>query len=135
MKAKEKAEKHEEVRSIKKVHRHPHFNPGTFDSDIAIIELSAPIVFTDYIIPICLPHDDSDFSLIKSGAKAMVIGWGVTSKRKGFSKRLKEVEVPIIKQNLCKRTMSKYPLTDNMFCAGKNTLFYLKAGEMLNAKM
>lgn len=92
----------------------------TYDSDIAVIELDSPVTFTDYVMPICLPNEDSDYKLLVDGATALVVGWGSAKIGRPFSKRLKEVDVPIIQQSECKKQM-KYVVTDNMFCAGKRT--------------
>jgi len=118
IRAKRKAEPNEQVRTIKKIFFHPQYNSNTYDSDIAIVELSSPVDITDYVIPICLPHDESDFKLATPGANAVVIGWGATKRNKNkWSKRLKEVRVPIIDKAKCRKRMT-YPVTDNMFCAG-----------------
>merc|ERR1712141_133905 len=118
IKAKRKVEPNEQVKKIKKIHRHPQYNEITYDSDIAIIELESPVEFTDFVIPICLPHDESDFKLLVVKSYVVVIGWGATRKNKNkWSKRLKEVRIQIINQSECKRKMT-YPVTDNMFCAG-----------------
>ena len=121
IRAKRKAEPNEQVRTIKKIFFHPQYNSNTYDSDIAIVELSSPVDITDYVIPICLPHDESDFKLATPGANAVVIGWGATKRNKNkWSKRLKEVRVPIIDKAKCRKRMT-YPVTDNMFCAGNCT--------------
>ena len=109
------------MKTIKKIRFHPQFNSVSYDSDIAVVELSSPVDFTDYVIPICLPHDESDFKLLISGANAVVTGWGATKRGKNkWSKRLKKVRVPIINSKKCRKGMT-YPVTDNMFCAGKRT--------------
>ena len=124
IKAKRKREPNEQVRNIKKIHRHPQYDEITYDSDIAIIEMDSPVQFTDYVIPICLPHDESDFNLVVANANAVVIGWGATRKnRYKWSKRLKEVVVKVIDKTECKRKMT-YPVTENMFCAGKSNFYF-----------
>lgn len=117
MKARKAVEPHEQVRRIKTVHSHPRFNAATYDSDIAVVELDVAVTLTDYVIPICLPYDDSDYDLIATGKTAVVIGWGASRKSRAFSRKLKEVDLPIIDGKKCQEKMS-YPVTENMFCAG-----------------
>jgi len=36
---------------------HPHYNNKTFANDIALLKLSEPVTFNDYLSPICLPEN------------------------------------------------------------------------------
>ena len=40
-----------------------------------LLKLDSPVIITDSVIPICLPYEDSDYDLLKTGAKA-TYGWG-----------------------------------------------------------
>ena len=117
-----KNEAHEQIRSIKMLYTHPRFDHPTFDSDLALVELDKPVIITDYVIPICLPYDDSDFKLLKPGEEAMIAGWGSKDKKREdklkTTKRLREVKIPLVEHRRCNSAMS-HPLTANMFCAGK----------------
>ncbi len=117
-----RTEPNEQIRKVKKIHRHPRFDPTTYDSDVALLELDSPVLITDYVIPICLPYDDSDFKLLKTGVDVVVSGWGSKSikqlEKKKFSRKLLEIEFPVADQIDCMRKMSS-PVTANMFCAGK----------------
>ena len=116
-------EPHEQIRNIIRVVRHRNYNAETYDSDIALLELDSPVIINDYVIPICLPYDDSDFRLLKTGVKVMISGWGSKNARKEaklkFSRKLQELEIPIVDRIDCKAKMNS-PVTANMFCAGKN---------------
>uniref|UniRef100_A0A8C7V9M2 Peptidase S1 domain-containing protein n=1 Tax=Oncorhynchus mykiss TaxID=8022 RepID=A0A8C7V9M2_ONCMY len=52
---------------------HPAYNGSTHDNDIALLRLSSPVNFTDYIFPICLAASDSVFH---QGTESWVTGWG-----------------------------------------------------------
>ena len=126
-KTKVKNEVTEQIRSIKRFYTHPQFDNITFDSDIVLVELDKPVKITDYVIPICLPYDDSDFKLLKPGEEAMIAGWGykdqIHTVKRMATKRLREVKIPLVDYELCARRLA-YPVTENMFCAG--TIFFIK---------
>lgn len=48
------------------------FNPKTFNNDIALVELSSPVVLTEWVMPVCLPSDPEP----PPGAPCLVAGWG-----------------------------------------------------------
>uniref|UniRef100_A0A4W6D1F8 chymotrypsin n=1 Tax=Lates calcarifer TaxID=8187 RepID=A0A4W6D1F8_LATCA len=50
------------------------------ENDIALLELAAPVNFTDYIRPVCLASADSTFH---TGTNSWITGWGDT-KSNGF---------------------------------------------------
>lgn len=61
--------------SLKKIISHPDYNYMTFDYDIALLELSEPLKFTNTIQPICLPDSSHMFP---AGMSCWVTGWGTT---------------------------------------------------------
>ncbi|KAL0180381.1 hypothetical protein M9458_025823, partial [Cirrhinus mrigala] len=50
--------------------------PNQFLNDIALLRLSEPVNFTNYISPICLAANDSVFH---DGTTCWTTGWGETS--------------------------------------------------------
>lgn len=62
-----------EQRSLKRIISHPDYNQMTFDYDIALLELSEPLEFTNTIQPICLPDSSHMFP---AGMSCWVTGWG-----------------------------------------------------------
>ena len=51
---------------------HPQFDPRTFEYDLALLRFYEPVTFQPNILPICVPHDDTNFV----GHTAYVTGWG-----------------------------------------------------------
>lgn len=58
---------------LRKVALHPRYNPGILDFDVALLELTRPLVFNKYIQPVCLPLAIQKFPV---GRKCMISGWG-----------------------------------------------------------
>ncbi|CAJ1075932.1 transmembrane protease serine 9 [Xyrichtys novacula] len=107
-------------RSVTRVINHPDYNPRSGDNDISLLKLSAPVDFTDYILPVCLAAPDSTFF---SGVVSWVTGWGDI----GFGvplpapQNLMEVDVLVVGNRQCKCNYGVGRITDNMICAGVNT--------------
>ncbi|XP_043942151.1 serine protease 27-like [Protopterus annectens] len=67
--------------------------------DIALLQLSHTIAYTDYIRPICLPSSDVEFP---NGLMCWVTGWGINSYEEITGQDiLQEGEIPIINQPQC----------------------------------
>uniref|UniRef100_A0A3B3VQ55 Zgc:165423 n=1 Tax=Poecilia latipinna TaxID=48699 RepID=A0A3B3VQ55_9TELE len=82
---------------------HPDYNSNTNDNDVALVQLSAAVTFTDYVQPVCLAADGSVFP---SGLDCWVTGWGTLS----------EDGSKIHFLSKCSDSYSV--LTNNMLCAG-----------------
>merc|ERR1712076_236535 len=63
------------VINVKKATMHPDYNKKTTDNDIAVLELSEELTFTDKVKPACLP---SSASKDYSGTASTISGWGGT---------------------------------------------------------
>jgi len=59
-------------RRVQIVASHPQFDPRTFEYDLALLRFYEPVTFQPNILPICVPHDDTNFV----GHTAYVTGWG-----------------------------------------------------------
>lgn len=73
-------------KNVKRVIPHPNYNPYTFDNDIALMELDSPVMFSDYIRPICLPAPQHDFAV---GNTVWITGWGATREGGEFPQTVK----------------------------------------------
>ena len=60
-------------RTVARIILHPSYDSITSDNDIALLRLSSPVTFTDYIRPVCLAASDSVFN---NGTDSWVTGWG-----------------------------------------------------------
>uniref|UniRef100_A0A8C8DP14 Peptidase S1 domain-containing protein n=1 Tax=Oryzias sinensis TaxID=183150 RepID=A0A8C8DP14_9TELE len=96
-------------RKITRLILHENYNSNTKDNDIALLQLSSPVTFNNYITPVCLPSTGSTFY---SGVNTWVTGWVFLP----APQTLQEVQVPIVGNRQCKCSYSS--ITDNMVCAG-----------------
>ncbi|XP_048029653.1 serine protease 27-like [Megalobrama amblycephala] len=63
----------ETSRTARQIITHPNYNSDTIDNDIALVQLSSSVNFTDYIKPVCLAAAGSVFS---AGTESWATGWG-----------------------------------------------------------
>ncbi|CAG12258.1 unnamed protein product, partial [Tetraodon nigroviridis] len=102
----------QESRRVQQAVCHSSYNFLTFDNDICLLQLSAPLNFTASIFPVCLAAADSTFH---SGTSSWITGWGKKTDGQ-FADILQEVAVQVVGNNQCR--CSYQELTDNMMCAG-----------------
>uniref|UniRef100_A0A3Q2CGU5 Peptidase S1 domain-containing protein n=1 Tax=Cyprinodon variegatus TaxID=28743 RepID=A0A3Q2CGU5_CYPVA len=101
-------------RTVTRIIIHPGYNIPRFNNDIALLKMSEPVVFSNYISPVCLAAFNSTFNI---GEDAWVTGWGNI----GYDGKLLEVDAEIVGTHQCKCDYSKIDddvITDNMICAG-----------------
>ncbi|XP_053307831.1 suppressor of tumorigenicity 14 protein [Spea bombifrons] len=101
-------------RSIKRIVPHRSFNDYTYDNDIAMLELSSPVTYTDFIQPICIPESSHNFPV---GKGIWVTGWGALSEGGSGSVVLQKAEIRVINYNECNKLLDNQ-LTARMLCAG-----------------
>uniref|UniRef100_A0A3Q3M6F4 Peptidase S1 domain-containing protein n=1 Tax=Mastacembelus armatus TaxID=205130 RepID=A0A3Q3M6F4_9TELE len=105
-------------RTVDRIILYPSYESNTDNNDIALLRLSSPVQFTDYIRPVCLAASGSVFN---NGTVSWVTGWGLCSL---FSvplpppQTLQEVEVPVVGNRQCNCLLGVGRVTDNMICAG-----------------
>ncbi|CAL4214847.1 unnamed protein product [Meganyctiphanes norvegica] len=86
-------------RSITQKIAHSDYDANTVINDIAVIELSSPVQFSQGISPVCLPT--SQRTQLFDGDDATVTGWGTTSFQGSDSDVLLEVTLPVIANSEC----------------------------------
>ncbi|KAM4531591.1 polyserase-2-like [Odontesthes bonariensis] len=97
---------------------HPNYNFRTNENDLAMLRLSAPVNFTNFIAPVCLAATNSSFH---SGVDAWVTGWGNIQFEVPLLSppNLTEVEVPVVGNRECDCDYRNIQnITENMMCAG-----------------
>ncbi|MFN8492095.1 MAG: trypsin-like serine protease [Caldilineaceae bacterium] len=96
--------------------RHPQYNPGTLDWDMALFKLATPSSAT----PIAL-IDPSKLSLAAPNVLATVIGWGVTNPTDTASSDvLRQVALPLASYRSCTYSYGIFSdvISPRMLCAG-----------------
>uniref|UniRef100_A0A667XE49 Peptidase S1 domain-containing protein n=1 Tax=Myripristis murdjan TaxID=586833 RepID=A0A667XE49_9TELE len=107
----------EVLRNVTRILVHPNYDSDTSDNDIALLRLSSPVKFTDYIRPVCLAASDSVFN---NGTDSWVTGWGRIQEGVPLPspQTLQEVEVPVLGNRQCNCLNGVGTITNNMICAG-----------------
>ncbi|XP_054714971.1 chymotrypsin-like elastase family member 2A [Uloborus diversus] len=95
----------EQIRYVKRLIVYPgytgadlyRFQQPDMNNDIALMKLSAPVKFTDYVRPACTPKQDFD---LKLGTQCVGTGWG-TTRGTGGAHVLKEVDLWVEDDEAC----------------------------------
>ncbi|XP_067366451.1 suppressor of tumorigenicity 14 protein homolog isoform X1 [Channa argus] len=101
-------------RAVKTIISHPNYDHMTFDYDIALLELSDPLQFTNTIQPICLPSASHVFP---AGTSCWVTGWGAQREGGQVSMMLQKASVKIINDTVCDM-VTEGQVTSRMLCSG-----------------
>ncbi|CAL1260799.1 unnamed protein product [Larinioides sclopetarius] len=105
-------------RGVEKKVVHPRYNFFTYEHDLALVKLDAPLVLQAHVRPICLPNKDESFV----GTNATVTGWGRLSEGGTLPSKLQQVQVPIISNEKCQKMFQKAGRQESIpeifLCAG-----------------
>ena len=100
--------------------QHADFDPTLLDNDLALIRLSSPVTYTPISLYQAVPGaTEWDYM------RATVIGWGIkniTWWSYDYADALREVSLPLVSKAQCQRNQYYNTITDNMICAGYETL-------------
>ena len=100
----------EEFRIVK-ITKHENFKYGTFENDIAIVEMETEVTFKKGIQPVCLPSKTPKLLQDKFVSEGVyVAGWGRTSWRGPKSTILLEGIINVVSNQECKE---KFALFDD----------------------
>ncbi|XP_028586604.2 ovochymase-2 [Podarcis muralis] len=110
-------EHNSQKRLVKQYIPHPDFNTTTTDSDIALVELTEPLEFNHYVRSVCLPEKDEK---VEASRVCVITGWGIHYEDGELSRKLHQLEVPILVSEECQKYYTNHPggLNKRMFCAG-----------------
>ncbi|XP_036413369.1 coagulation factor VII [Colossoma macropomum] len=107
----------EQTIEVEEIIMHPNYISATADSDIGLLRLRRPIVYSTYAVPVCLPRKTFAERELWAVHLHTVSGWGRRSEGGPTSRVLRKLEVPRIRTQQCV-DQSNVSLTANMFCAG-----------------
>lgn len=82
--------------SVSKIIIHPNWNNSIYTADIALIQLSAPVSFSDKVQLISLPSKVDPATWPAQGVPATVSGWGATSFAGVVSDQLNSANISIL---------------------------------------
>ncbi|XP_076000850.1 serine protease 56 [Genypterus blacodes] len=114
-----KTDPDEQILKVNRIIPHPKFNPKTFNNDIALVELTSPVILSNHITPVCLPSGMEP----PTGSPCLVAGWGSLYEDGPSADVVMEAKVPLLPQSTCKSALGKELVTNTMLCAG-----YLSGG-------
>ncbi|XP_072229019.1 chymotrypsin-like protease CTRL-1 [Leuresthes tenuis] len=108
-------------RGVSQVIVHPDYNNTLFNNDIALMKLSSPVTFNNYIRPVCLA---SSASKIFNSTSCWATGWGKLRNNESLpsSQALQQVQIPVVGNKQCSCNyipVSEATITGEMICAGQ----------------
>ncbi|XP_075141472.1 serine protease 33-like [Leptodactylus fuscus] len=116
---------HQVVSTVQSIIVNSLFSGVGYPGDIALIELSSPINYTEYILPVCVPSPLMSFP---DGTKCWTTGWGSIDYGVNlpYPKTLQQVMVPIISNSACEKMyhigsntpVNKQIVPSDQICAG-----------------
>ncbi|MEQ2293228.1 hypothetical protein AMECASPLE_031154 [Ameca splendens] len=111
-------EKTQQWRRVLNITIHSDYNHLTYDSDLALLKLYYPLKLSRYVVPICLPAQNSTFAWTLSTVRhATVSGWGRLVEAGPTARFLQRLVLPRVPLQEC-RLHTQLNITKNMFCAG-----------------
>ncbi|XP_041630338.1 brain-specific serine protease 4-like [Drosophila kikkawai] len=109
-----------ELQGVSELVLHQQYDVNTFtDADLALLQLTNQVQFTDYIKPICLWNDNYLLDL-PSGHKSYVAGWGEDEHGNKNTRLAKMTSTDIITQTECRGNLTFENVrfvTSNTICA------------------
>lgn len=64
---------YEQLKTVIRIFIHPGYIDTGYINDISLLQLDSPVVFSDYVRPVCLPVPHQ---LPLDGTLCTIIGWG-----------------------------------------------------------
>jgi secreted trypsin-like serine protease len=100
---------------------HPSYNSSTFENDVALLELSTPLVLSSArrtaAIPLLTPADRAA-GLSAPGAMTIISGWGDTTEGGSLPDVLQFAEVPVVSDDEARAVYGATAIVDSMLPAG-----------------
>ncbi|XP_035614072.1 acrosin [Oncorhynchus keta] len=108
-------------RYVVEIRAHEKFHHPSYSNDIALLRLSSPLEYTDFVQPVCTVEDEmEEFNLNLN--QCFISGWGSTSFKGKPMDTLQEAEVELFERNTCNQIdwYNGY-IKNGMICAGFET--------------
>ncbi|XP_063074891.1 vitamin K-dependent protein C isoform X2 [Engraulis encrasicolus] len=98
---------------------HPNYDSMTMDNDIGLLRLEAPVRYSTYILPACLPSRGlAEGVLHRNGTETIITGWGrFNESTRQFKSALNYIKIPLVDRELCQEMMMN-DVSENVLCAG-----------------
>ncbi|XP_074108868.1 inactive CLIP domain-containing serine protease A3-like [Cotesia typhae] len=110
-----------------KIIKHPGYNIHTLENNIALIILDriVPLATSPHINTVCV--HSGPIQLLPSLRRCWVAGWGSSQPLAPATKRLRNVNIPIVNRTACQQSFQKilgnsYQLPENILCAGEGKM-------------
>uniref|UniRef100_A0A8C0H9Z8 Peptidase S1 domain-containing protein n=1 Tax=Chelonoidis abingdonii TaxID=106734 RepID=A0A8C0H9Z8_CHEAB len=110
---------------VSQIFVHPNYSSTWKSADIALLQLTEPVQYTNEILPVCLPGPSHSFP---DNHMCWVTGWGRIDSEVSLPppKTLQEVQVKLIDTAACNAlyninpapNIGRDPIKPNMICAG-----------------
>ncbi|KAK1341781.1 hypothetical protein QTO34_016530 [Cnephaeus nilssonii] len=100
---------------IKEIIVHQNYSISENTNDIALIKLEAPLNYTEFQKPICLPSKDDTNTIYTN---CWITGWGYTKERGEIQNILQKANIPLVPNEECQKRYRDYKITEQMICAG-----------------
>uniref|UniRef100_A0A8C2UW08 Transmembrane protease serine n=2 Tax=Chinchilla lanigera TaxID=34839 RepID=A0A8C2UW08_CHILA len=103
-------------RKVQSIIVHENYAAHKHEDDIAVVELSTPVLFSENVHRVCLP--DATFNVLPR-SKVFVTGWGALKASGPFPNTLRQVEVEVLHNDVCNQ-VNVYggAVSSGMICAG-----------------
>lgn len=111
----------------KKLFVHSDFVRSNMSNDLALLQVTSQLTFTDFVQPICLPYGVQPVN----GSECTVIGWGGTNQTL-VADNLQESKVIILEESFCKgQNTTKNDTLCTLSSRNSSTLWYNENGNPL----
>ncbi|XP_039752828.1 trypsin, alkaline B-like [Pararge aegeria] len=105
------------VHNTARIYHHPDFNAFNTDSDVAVLHVTVPFSFNNYVQPAYIA---GAYYHLGDNKVVWAIGWGYTSFWGQPSEHLQHVQIWTVNQTICVQRYAEIGrvVTDNMLCSG-----------------
>ncbi|XP_078545055.1 transmembrane protease serine 12-like [Lissotriton helveticus] len=105
-----------QIRQIQGIIIHRYYDEHTEENDLALLKLAAPVEYSNYTQPVCIPGEISSNT---TNLQCFITGWGTTSQGGTSAVLLQEAQVDILSTSLCNKPgWYDGAISSNMICAG-----------------